>query len=478
MNEIVPSNVVTEIVAHRDAAMAHAAKAIQHMQDAQAAMDAASEHARTAHNDRVFGGLDRTTSVHYQRLFHPVDGDASLRAYRQDLDARVWMHLIERAGMDALMDRQAKEDFYRDLCGDVPEVTEDNVWSTLRGLAGDAKLIFQRGLARAFASLDHRFRSHDAFKLGSRVVLTNVFNEYGTWHYRGNMRETITDMERAFLVLDRESGAGLTSVGSLVQAIERQRGHGMSRRQGYVESDYFRVRTFKNGNAHLWFTRDDLVQKANETLADYYGAVLPDAVPDDVTGDSVRSYALSTDLAFYPTPSKVVETLMSMIRNTHGPIGRVLEPSAGDGAIVRALLPVSEQVFAIEAHPDRANTLRQMQSLPLGSRLLVQQANFLAIPARANFDLVVMNPPFCGTHWMAHVRHAFDFLKPGGTLLSVLPVSAELGETKKHEDFRAWAEASRGRCWGSMFSNLPAESFASSGTRISTVVLRLHKMNR
>lgn len=476
-NHLVPSNVVTEIVAQRDAALAKVSEALTHIASAAEAMRAANTYANGAHQGRRFHGLDRTSSVHFQRLDVPaeVSAEASLEAYRQHLDAAVWTHLMERTGMEALMDRQAKDEFYQGLCASVPPVTEDNIWHTLSGLAGDATLIFQRGLARAFIALDRRFRSHDAFKLGDRVILTNVFDAWGAFNIHTRMRETITDLERVFLVLDneRDTGAPL-AVGSLVQQIGRDRGYGMDPRQSVTESRYFRVRGFKNGNAHLWFTRDDLVQKANETLADYYGSVLPDAVPEDVSGDAVRSYALSTDLAFYPTPPAVIT---AMLRNTYiERDARVLEPSAGDGAIVREVLKTGARVDAVEVHPTRVAALRGIQrNHPNGARLNVQEANFLHVPAAPIYDYVVMNPPFCGTHWMAHVRHAFDFLKPGGMLHAVLPVSAELGTSAKHEAFRAWAATLRMRYAGSPFSDLPAESFAPSGTRVSTVVFCVGK---
>jgi tRNA1(Val) A37 N6-methylase TrmN6 len=90
-----------------------------------------------------------------------------------------------------------------------------------------------------------------------------------------------------------------------------------------------------------------------------------------------------------------------------------------------------------------------------------------------DFDLVVMNPPFHGTHFMDHVRKAFDHLKPGGRLRAVLPASAEVNESAKHQAFRAWALKHKDT-WR-MWTELPPESFASSGTNVQTVILELKK---
>lgn len=101
-------------------------------------------------------------------------------------------------------------------------------------------------------------------------------------------------------------------------------------------------------------------------------------------------------------------------------------------------------------------------------------ANFLHLPPRPVYDFVIMNPPFYGTHWMQHVMHAFEFLRPKGVLVAVLPVTAEIGESAQHEAFRAWVQKQSWRR-SSDFQSLPPESFRESGTRINTVFLTMHK---
>lgn len=149
---------------------------------------------------------------------------------------------------------------------------------------------------------------------------------------------------------------------------------------------------------------------------------------------------------------------------------RVFEPSAGIGNIVRAVLGRGAQVDAVEIHPDRADTLLGIAR----DGLRVTCANFLTMRPDPVHDLVLMNPPFSGTHWMRHVHHAFDFLKPGGTLRAILPASAEVNETPAHQKFRAWAKC-HGPGWRGLWRDLPPESFAEVGTNIATVILTLHK---
>ncbi len=58
-----------------------------------------------------------------------------------------------------------------------------------------------------------------------------------------------------------------------------------------------------------------------------------------------------------------------------------------------------------------------------------------------------MNPPFgcdgVGTD-IDHVRHAFEFLKPGGRLVSVMSDGVFYRNDSKAQEFRAWLEHSGG----------------------------------
>ena len=428
-----------------------------------------AEQARKVASEAAFGTVftprDRRGEGAYQNLFRPFSAQESTDCFRHSVDAGVWLHLLNVTGMRHLMDATALDEFYADLAGDVPPVTEDNVRATIEALGNDSRSIFLRGLARAFINLDKRFRSHDAFQIGARMIFTRVFTDYGGWDHYSKTAAAVMDVERVFSILD---GAP-PRPGELKQAIDESRGSGFGPKTGCAQSRYFRVRTFQNGNAHVWLERDDLVQRANLLLAEYYGEVLPDGVAVDVEPEV--GTALSKDLAFYATPKPVGDALL---RNVDLPDGaRVLEPSAGNGNIVRALLALNRSVIvdAVEVHEGRAAHLRQ--TCP---GVAVTVANFLQLRPRPIYELVAMNPPFCGTHWMDHVRQAFEWLAPGGTLLAVLPVSAELGNTKRHQQFRDWASKGLSE-WkkSQQFTDLPLESFVESGTRINTVIFVLHK---
>lgn len=465
---LVPPTVIGDICAARDTAMAKIREAAATLTEGYRLASEANEIAAKAHQGARFYLSDRTEDDHYKRLFQgDFDADKSLEVYRKQLDASVWVHLLERVGVEQIMDKTAKGELQASLLAEVPEISAENVSATIEHLFSQSDLIFKRGLATAFSKLDRRFKSHDSFKIGSRIILTYVFNDWGSWHYSSRHGDTLMDIERVFAVLDGKT----PNPGALVRAVDDSRGRGLDPRQSECVTEYFKIRGFKNGNAHVWFMRDDLVEKANQDLADYYGDVIGDAMAKDATAEDLkhRPGLPAKQLQFFPTPAAVVERMLDIVHVPEG--ARVLEPSAGTGNIAKAAAAKGAQVRAVEIHPERAGALAAENN----PNIEVISANFLQMPATVEFDLVLMNPPFAGTHWIDHVMHAFAFLKPGGRLVAVLPVTAEIGESKRHQAFRQWCNAETARWHGAVFRDLPPESFAAVGTRINTVTLELMK---
>lgn len=444
----VPRTTIIDICKNRDAALATMTLAADTLADAYALSEQAKVKARSAAQGHQFSYYD---NKEIDKLFSTsFDATKSVKAFRRSLDANVWTNLLKTTGMEDMMDKTAKDEFHSSLQTDPPEINFDNVAATIQTLFANADLIFARGLAKAFSKLDKRFKSHDGFKIGSRMILERLFDDNGFWNYNSGMDPTLQDIERVFAVLDGEKPSFI----SLRETITSSR-RGWGAQQSETEAAYFRVRGFKNGNAHLWFTRDDLVEKANKILADYYGEMLPDAA---TVNEKPTGTAVATKLQFYATPPAAVAALLRGINFSAGT--RVLEPSAGEGAIIRAV-PHQCDITSIEIHPQRAAYIGAIC------------ANFLTWKGPQDFNLVLMNPPFFGTHWMDHVRKAFDQLKPGGRLRAILPASAQVNETAKHIAFRTWAEKHKDS-WR-MWTDLPPESFAASGTNVQTVILELVK---
>lgn len=506
--DLIPRDGVVEIVGHRDRAVALYEDAFKKIQEAQEAVD----RARAAVRDACGGKTPETviprqaTEVAaFENAVKLPDGDQYMRVARRLTDAAVWAALIERTDLGHLMDVQAKEELrsqmeyvpertdregavinQEEIDRGLPPVTVDAVLATLEGFAMDAQTIWRRGLANSFSKLDRRFRSHDGFGIGSRIILTRCFNfSWGPtldWNYTGHERDTLQDIERVFLVLDGKGPRA--AYAGIVGAVDAHRTGNRDSIEWpvVVEGDYFRLRAFKNGNAHLWFTRDDLVKLANKELAEYYGDTLGyGRVCDDEEREQEEQRAVghAKGLGFYATPEKVAHRILSDAYLWTGDMERplrILEPSAGTGALVRAIqgwqkecgVKHAASIDCVEINEDRAKTLEGLgvARVQCWDFLNLQPA---MLPERM-YDRVIMNPPFDRGRDIDHVLHAFRaFLKPGGRLVAIMSASTEFRQDRKTKAFRALMEEH-----GARWRDLPAGSFAPA-TNVNTLYVAVTK---
>ncbi len=197
---------------------------------------------------------------------------------------------------------------------------------------------------------------------------------------------------------------------------------------------------------------------------------------------------------FVRTPADLADRIVSGHRDIGAfPRGaRVLEPSAGDGALVRQILDADRDVHvtAVEPNSGRADAVDALDA-EFPGRITVYRGTFEqyvdyvewcrttgAGSDRAGdgepFDAVVMNPPFGDSQradvWIDHVRAAWELLRPGSVLTAIVPPSYATREHRAHREFREWAQGH-----GATFEKLPAGSFAASGTGASAGVLTLPK---
>jgi predicted RNA methylase len=138
---------------------------------------------------------------------------------------------------------------------------------------------------------------------------------------------------------------------------------------------------------------------------------------------------------------------------------RVLEPSAGSGALAIPAHERSNNVMCFELDEQLVEELRK-------KHLNVMCVDFLDTTASPTFDCVVMNPPFTKGQDLKHVLHAFKFLKPGGRLVSV--ISGGSTKTTLQDMIKTGSLSGR-------VEDLPDGSFQESGTSVRSALVFLKK---
>lgn len=390
---------------------------------------------------------------------------------RKNLLKSGWKAIYNRLNIDMIASANDKRLFERTLA-DPPPLTAEIVRSTFAHYYADPRQHILRGLAEVFSDLDPAYKSHTKVKIGvkglpKRVILSNVGGYGGSAHGsygRDKLRDILNALaayqgkplvEYRELSLILEDGDALRVPREMPKGDTRRERDRSEETETIIGRDVW-LKRYANGNGHLYFG-PDAQRDINMALAEFYGDVLPDVDPENP--ERQPSTAVARDLQFYWSPDKVIAAALEFARVSDiteyrhqvEPL-RVLEPSCGDGRILDVLARYGHRAFGIEYHAGRAAEARAKGHS-------VATSNFLEEPPRAEFDAVVMNPPFYGRHYVKHVRHALKFLKPGGTLVSILPATAYYDHKELEGEWR----------------DLPVGSFAEAGTNVPTGMLRVRK---
>lgn len=488
MNELVTRLDAEGIVATHQQTMKLFEQSFDALDEAQRKCAAAGQSGKLCHPTI---SLFTDSNVQEVKAFHNAinlpDRDDYLRTARKLQEHATWRYVLERMGVGRLLDAEEKEKLRkqqeyiperpkhsrmmideREMAKGMPPLTVDNILATLENLAANSGDMWRRGIANSFSKLDKRFKSHDGWKIGSRIIITRFVESSGSFRY-GYRRDMMLDIERVFLILDgiepREE------YGSIVADIEKNRNYLHGPHQSEHEGDYFKVRIFQNGNAHLWFKNKELVKQVNKLLAEYYGEVLADDHTEHEEDPlENRKLTPARRFGFFPTQPAAADKVIKEAKLRTGM--RVLEPSAGTGCLV---LPALELVPNLDIHcVDIQGRFKTEIPSSRIARFIVRDFLALSPDELGLFDRIIMNPPFDMQRDIDHVSHAIKFLKPGGRLVSIMSAGVEFRENKKAVAFRKLIKSGSPR-WGSSFYGLPARSFSAVGTNVNTLICTYDK---
>lgn len=156
----------------------------------------------------------------------------------------------------------------------------------------------------------------------------------------------------------------------------------------------------------------------------------------------------------FPTPKAIADKMIDEAAIEPGMC--VLEPSAGNGNLVRAVLDtVDTEVLAYEINQ---GLCAQLERTFPDYKLQVRCRDFLEVTDFAGqYPRVVMNPPFENGADIKHIRHAMTFLAPGGRLVALCAAGSRQ---------KAFADE-----LGASWEQLPAGSFADQGTNVNVAMI-------
>jgi 16S rRNA G1207 methylase RsmC len=171
---------------------------------------------------------------------------------------------------------------------------------------------------------------------------------------------------------------------------------------------------------------------------------------------------LSNIPGYFPTPKGLAEMMVEIADIEPGM--RILEPSAGSGAIADTILESNASLDVIEVNPRLRELLTLKGYNVTGSDCLADMHGI--------YDRILMNPPFEAGCDMLHVRACYGHLAADGVLVAILSPHFEFASDRKSQDFRQWLEEV-----GASWDEIPAGAFKESGTMVASRIMVIDKRN-
>ncbi|BBK16144.1 DUF4942 domain-containing protein [Salmonella enterica] len=263
-SELIPSTSIERIVTGRDAALEQIRQLI-------AQLNAISQL-----TDSIGGGIARDWMMRQGYAYDcwlTETPEKAMKAITRHLDRSIWRDLMQKSGMLALMDAQAREQWYNSLeQEDIPTISTDNILTTFELLHCDKQVVFERGVINVFRGLSWDYKTNSPCKFGKKIIVTGLVR-HKPWGFGlnwGRQRDQLVDLERMLHVLNgKPIPDNRTDIASRLSEHIRQHPHDQQ-----FEDEMMSIRYFQKGTCHIIFRCMELVEKMNDIVARHYPGML------------------------------------------------------------------------------------------------------------------------------------------------------------------------------------------------------------
>ncbi|MEE0979577.1 MAG: hypothetical protein UH625_09250 [Muribaculaceae bacterium] len=159
---------------------------------------------------------------------------------------------------------------------------------------------------------------------------------------------------------------------------------------------------------------------------------------------------------YFPTPDSLAKEIVALAGIRPGE--NCLEPSAGRGAIARHM----PQPDCVELNPANAAYLEDHGFNVVGD-------DFLTFTPEKVYDVIVMNPPFCGGQDAKHIVKAIRMARR--KVVAIASASAVSRTDKPYAELRRLVNE-----YGGSFTILPEGVFKEAGTMVKTCLIEVEKL--
>lgn len=170
------------------------------------------------------------------------------------------------------------------------------------------------------------------------------------------------------------------------------------------------------------------------------------------------------EFQYFGTPDAVADRLVQLadVKPDH----LILEPSAGQGAIVKA---IHRQIGEVNVDCFELMSLNQIFLKKIPHTTFLGE-DFLASDCHDHYDRIVANPPFSKNQDIDHVYKMYDCLKVGGRIATIMSKHWQLSKNKKETEFREFLGKNE-----AFVDEIQAGEFKESGTTIASCIVVIEK---
>ncbi len=174
-----------------------------------------------------------------------------------------------------------------------------------------------------------------------------------------------------------------------------------------------------------------------------------------ISSGTIRN--LKKEYQFFGTPDELSYRLVAMAEIQK--MNTILEPSAGQGAIIAAINRVCDEV------------VDYCELMDINAKIIEQKADFLSLGKSGyKWDRVIANPPFNKNQDVDHVYKMYEVCADGGRIVTVASRHWMAAKEGKCKQFRKWLHDVDAE-----ITNVAAGEFKESGTGIATCIIVIQK---
>ncbi|MGV2452470.1 UNVERIFIED_CONTAM: hypothetical protein POZ17_19865 [Ralstonia mannitolilytica] len=172
---------------------------------------------------------------------------------------------------------------------------------------------------------------------------------------------------------------------------------------------------------------------------------------------------LKKEFQFFGTPDDLANRLVELADLSNYDL--ILEPSAGQGAIIKAINKVSSSVPDCYELMDVNISILNKSSF----RFNLMGDDFFKHEGKL-YSKIIANPPFTKNQDIDHLQEMYKCLSKGGRLICITSESWVTGSQKKQIEFRNWLNDRKAKVL-----DIPRGAFKESGTMVGGKIVIIDK---